>query len=139
MLEFFHFKFITFDCYGTLIDWETGILSALHPLLQKHSIDLSDADLLQLYGELEAQAEGGDYRSYRDVLRDVVRGIGQRLRFAASAAEQNALPNSVAGGVRFLTTRCASFIHGSSWPSSRTSMTISSPPAPDISELILMR
>jgi len=95
MLDFSHFKFITFDCYGTLIDWETGILSALRPLLQKHSIDLSDADLLQLYGEIEAAAESGGYRSYRDVLRHVVRDIGQRLGFTASAAEQDALPDSV--------------------------------------------
>ena len=96
MLDLSRFKFITFDCYGTLIDWETGILSALRPLLQKHSIDLSDADLLQLYGEIEAAAESGDYRSYRDVLREVVRGFGQRFGFQASTAEQHTLPESIA-------------------------------------------
>jgi len=96
MLDFSRFKFITFDCYGTLIDWETGILSALRPLLVKHGGEINDPELLQLYGELEAQAESGEYRSYRDVLREVVRGFGQRLGFAASDAEQDFLPDSVA-------------------------------------------
>jgi 2-haloacid dehalogenase len=96
MLDFSRFKFISFDCYGTLIDWETGILSALRPLLEKHRSQLADAELLQLYGEFEAQAEAGEYRSYREVLREVVRGVGQQLGFAASAAEQDSLPDSIA-------------------------------------------
>jgi 2-haloacid dehalogenase len=96
MLDFSRFKFITFDCYGTLIDWETGILSALRPLLQQHGAELGDSELLQLYGDLEAQGESGEYHSYRDVLREVVRGFGQRFGFAASPAEQDSLPDSVA-------------------------------------------
>jgi 2-haloacid dehalogenase len=80
MLDFSRFKFITFDCYGTLIDWESGILSALRPLLQ----------------QLEAAAEAGEYRSYRDVLREVVRGFGQRLGFEVSTAEVDSLPDSIA-------------------------------------------
>jgi 2-haloacid dehalogenase len=95
MLDFSRFRFISFDCYGTLIDWETGIVSALRPVLDKHSIDLPDADLLQLYGELEAEAEAGEYKPYRDVLRDVAAGIGKRLGFEATSAERNALPDSV--------------------------------------------
>jgi 2-haloacid dehalogenase len=96
MLDFSRFKFIAFDCYGTLIDWESGILSALRPLLLQHGAEIGDSELLQLYGELEAQAESGEYRSYRDVLREVVRGLGKRLGFAASAAEQDSLPDSIA-------------------------------------------
>lgn len=95
MLDFSRFKFISFDCYGTLIDWETGILSVLQPLLKKHSVNVCDADLLQLYGELEAEAECGEYKPYRQVLRDVVAGMGKRFGFEASSAEQNSLPESV--------------------------------------------
>ena len=95
MLDFSRFRFISFDCYGTLIDWETGILSALRPILDKHSIDLPDTELLQLYGELEAEAETGEYKPYRNVLRDVAAGIGKRLGFEASSAEQNSLPDSL--------------------------------------------
>ena len=95
MLDFSRFRFISFDCYGTLIDWETGILSALRPLLEKHAATLPDAHLLQLYGELEAEAEAGEYKPYRDVLREVVAGIAKQAGFNATSAEQNSLPDSV--------------------------------------------
>jgi 2-haloacid dehalogenase len=96
MLDFSRFKFISFDCYGTLIDWETGILSGLRPLLARHAAELGDGELLRLYGELEAEAESGEFRSYREVLRDVVRRLAAELGFAASLAEQDALPDSIA-------------------------------------------
>jgi 2-haloacid dehalogenase len=95
VLDFSQFKFITFDCYGTLIDWETGILTGLHRILEKHSIHHSDAEILALYGHLEAEAEAGDYRPYREVLREVVRGVGERCGFQATAAEQESLPDSL--------------------------------------------
>src|SRR6266496_339005 len=94
--KFSSIRVITFDCYGTLIDWESGILAALRPILASHGAGLADAELLALYGELEAEAEAGEFRPYRDVLRSVVRGFGQRLGFQASADEQNSLPDSLA-------------------------------------------
>ena len=94
-MDFSRFRFISFDCYGTLIDWERGILSALRPICQKHSVELSDADLLQLYGELEAEVEAGEYKPYRQVLRDAVAGIGKRFGFEPTSAEQNSLPDSL--------------------------------------------
>ena len=95
MVNFSQFKFITFDCYGTLIDWETGILMALSRILERHSIHHSDAEILTLYGDLEAEAEAGDYKPYREVLRKVVRGLGERYGFQATAAEQESLPDSL--------------------------------------------
>ena len=96
MLDFSPFKFISFDCYGTLIDWETGILTALHRILEKHSINQSNAEVLSHYGDLEAQAEAGDYKPYREVLREVVRGMGERCGFQATPSEQELLPESIA-------------------------------------------
>jgi len=96
MLDFSRFKFISFDCYGTLIDWETGILSVLRPLIARHGANLSEAELLQLYGELEAEAESGEYLSYREVLRHVLRRFAHRLGFEASPVEQDSLPDSIA-------------------------------------------
>ena len=95
MLDFARFEVLTFDCYGTLIDWETGILGALRPLVAAHGKSLPDTALLELYGELEAGIERGPYQKYRAVLREVVRGFGERLGFAASEAEMNALPDSL--------------------------------------------
>ena len=95
MLDFSKAKLLTFDCYGTLIDWESGIFSALRPVLAAHGKSVSDAELLALYGEVEAQIESGQYLPYRDVLRSVVRAFGERLEFVPSQVEMDSLPNSV--------------------------------------------
>ena len=95
MLDFSQFELITFDCYGTLINWEAGIFSVLRPLLAAHGKTMPDAELLELYGELESQAESGPYRSYREVLQLVVSGLGKQLSFTPSTEEQDSLPNSV--------------------------------------------
>ena len=96
MLDFANFRLLTFDCYGTLIDWEAGIFSVLQPMLAAHEKHISDSALLELYGELEAEAEAEEYSSYRSVLQCVVRGVGQRLGFDPSEAEARALPESIA-------------------------------------------
>jgi len=94
-LPFDRFAWLTFDCYGTLIDWESGILTALKPVLAVHTKALSDPELLALYGRLEAEAEQGEYRRYREVLRQVVRDVGDRLGFSPSAAELDSLSESL--------------------------------------------
>jgi beta-phosphoglucomutase-like phosphatase (HAD superfamily) len=53
MLDFNRFEIFTFDCYGTLINWEAGILSALHKILAAYGKKVDDAKLLKLYGEFE--------------------------------------------------------------------------------------
>ena len=95
MLDIGRFRVLTFDCYGTLIDWESGILGALRPLLAAHGISLTDDKLLELYGELEAEAEAGDYQPYRKVLEAVARGFGRRLGFEPTEEEAKSLPESL--------------------------------------------
>jgi 2-haloacid dehalogenase len=95
MLDFSRFRIITFDCYGTLIAWETGIIGALRPILSAHHVRIDDPEILRLYGEFEADAQAGAYRSYREVLRDVVVRLGKRLSFDPTAAEQDSLPESM--------------------------------------------
>src|ERR1035437_3330060 len=94
-MDFSSFTTISFDCYGTLIDWESGILPTLRTVLANHGQSLPDADVLELYGEFEAQAESGPYQSYRDVLQSVVRGFADRFHFEASATEIRSLHESV--------------------------------------------
>jgi 2-haloacid dehalogenase len=96
MFDLSRFSVLTFDCYGTMIDWEAGIFSALRPILVAHGKTCSDSALLELYGELEAQAEAGEFLCYRDVLQSVVQGFGGRLGFAPTAAEARSLPESMA-------------------------------------------
>jgi 2-haloacid dehalogenase len=94
-LNFAQFKVLTFDCYGTLIDWETGIFGALRPLLAAHGKTVSDFQLLELYSELEAEAEGREFHAYREVLKTVVRGLGARLGFYPTENQIRSLPESL--------------------------------------------
>ncbi|MGA9964735.1 MAG: haloacid dehalogenase type II [Terriglobales bacterium] len=95
MLDLTPFKVLTFDCYGTMIDWETGIFSALRPILAAHGKKITDSALLELYSELEASEEKGEFLRYREVLQSVVRGFGERLGFLPSDAEARSLPESI--------------------------------------------
>jgi 2-haloacid dehalogenase len=94
-MDFSPFTTITFDCYGTLIDWELGILPVLRGVLAAHGQSLPDAALLELYGEFEAGAEAGPYQSYRNVLESVVRQLGERCGFRPIAAQIRSLHESV--------------------------------------------
>lgn len=96
MLDFKRFEILTFDCYGTLINWEAGILPALHRILSTHGKTVDDATLLKLYGDFEQKAEQPPFRPYREVLKSVVRQFGDEFEFTATAEEQNSLPNSLA-------------------------------------------
>lgn len=95
MHDFSQFECLTFDCYGTLIDWESGILAALKPILETHHRNMSDDSILELYGSLEAQAESGEYRSYRQILQFVTQRIASRMSFALYENEISALPDSL--------------------------------------------
>jgi len=90
------FEALTFDCYGTLVDWESGLVSALRPLLQAHGVAWpGDDPVLERFAGLEAAAEEGVYRSYRDVLGEVLVGLGEELGFAPSPEDRSAFADSV--------------------------------------------
>ena len=95
MLDFTRFEILTFDCYGTLIDWEAGLLPALHRILSAHGKDIDDATLLKLYGDFEQRSEQGPFRPYREVLQSVVRQFGAELGFTPTAEEMRSLPDSL--------------------------------------------
>jgi len=106
VLDFERFDALTFDCYGTLIDWETGILTALRALLADAPSLPSDRHLLEEYARFEAAAEGEPFRPYRSVLADVAGrfasalGIellpGAAARFAASVGAWPPFPDAPA-------------------------------------------
>src|SRR3954465_12624060 len=70
---------LTFDCYGTLIDWERGILAGLRPLVGASSTRISDDALLERYGAAEATIEAGPYRRYREVLARAALQVAREL------------------------------------------------------------
>jgi 2-haloacid dehalogenase len=101
MIDFERFTHLTFDCYGTIIDWETGILSAVKPVLKRHEASIEEAEILQLYARLEAAQEAGAYKPYKQVLMGVMGGFGEELGFTPSEADLRALPESVGGWPSF--------------------------------------
>jgi 2-haloacid dehalogenase len=94
-IDFAAFDALTFDCYGTMIDWESGILAALRPVLAAHGVTRDDETLLELFARHEAALEAGPYQRYRDILAGALRGIGEDLHFAPTQAEQDAFGVSV--------------------------------------------
>jgi 2-haloacid dehalogenase len=106
-MDFSSIRLITFDCYGTLIDWETGMLKGLRSLFQRDGRPADDGELLALYGEVEAEIEAGGYLPYRQVLARTVQEMGRRrgrevtneegARFAQSLTEWEPFPDTVAG------------------------------------------
>ncbi len=95
MLDFDRYTVLTFDCYGTLIDWEGGLLSALRPMFNNREIRASDNSILEAYAEVESQLQSGEWKMYRQILRECVAGLGLRFDFWPTASEMDALPNSV--------------------------------------------
>ena len=77
MLDLSSFEALTFDCYGTLIDWEQGILDTLKPLLCRKNASLSEEQILTLYAKQEAEAERGEFCNYKEILRRVLVEIGR--------------------------------------------------------------
>lgn len=97
MLDFTRFEILTFDCYGTLINWEAGILPAFHRILSAHGKSVDDTILLKLYGDFEQRAEQPPFQPYREVLKSVVRQLGAEVGFTPAPEEERSLPDSLAG------------------------------------------
>jgi 2-haloacid dehalogenase len=95
-LDFDAFDVLTFDCYGTLIDWESGLLAALRRPIESHGIQATDEALLEAFARHEAELEGGPYRPYRSILGSVLEAMLAHHGETASAEEVAAFGGSVA-------------------------------------------
>jgi 2-haloalkanoic acid dehalogenase type II len=82
---------VSFDCYGTLIDWEAGILAAMQPVIARHELVSSAEDVLRAYARAESAVEAGPYLPYREVLRRTFAGMAKDLGFAPQADELETL------------------------------------------------
>ncbi len=77
MINFSEIEVLTFDCYGTLIDWETGIITTLKPMLELDKVFIHEEEILELYAQFESKIEQGKYITYKEVLRNVVKMFNQ--------------------------------------------------------------
>ena len=91
------FGVLTFDCYGTLIDWESGLLEALAPWRRREKIEASDREVLEAFAAFEARQQAQTPGLlYPAILAAVMTALGQRLGGAVSAADAEAFGRSIA-------------------------------------------
>jgi len=105
MLHLASVKALTFDCYGTLIDWETGILRCVGSVLASHGVRPPDEDILTQYALAEADEEAGPYRPYRAVLDRVMRRLAANFGVVLNEGEERALSSSIGGWEAYPDTR----------------------------------
>jgi len=97
MVEFGNFDALTFDCYGTLIDWERGIVETLEPMIGSDGAAIDGERALETYARHEAALEAGEYLPYREIVSRSMAAVcaelgvevddDQRARFGGSVGE----------------------------------------------------
>ena len=90
------FRLLSFDCYGTLVDWETGLLAQLRPWAERNGLAVADDDLLAAFATAEAVTEA-EFPSlpYTEILRRVHRHIAGRFERESSRDDAAAFSHSV--------------------------------------------
>ncbi|CAB4330563.1 unannotated protein [freshwater metagenome] len=94
MVDYQAYDALTFDCYGTLIDWESGILAGLRSALGESVSDVTDADLLRDFSRHEHEAEV-PYKGYREVLGLTLRLLAAERGIAVTAEQEAQFGGSV--------------------------------------------
>lgn len=107
------FDALTFDCYGTLIDWEAGLLAGLRAFFDPRGVHATDEALLERYAATEAALERGPYLTYREILERGLSTVGlayghaptpgEVAAFGGSVADWPAFPDSAAALARLAT------------------------------------
>lgn len=96
MLDFNRYEWISFDCYGTLVDWETGISDAVAAVFAAHGVRKNREDILSLFSDAEPKVQSsGEFLEYRRVLRDVMQIMAWESGIRLPAAEADALADSL--------------------------------------------
>ena len=95
-MRFTEYEALSFDCYGTLINWEAGIAAVLGPWAKSSGLTLDDEQLLTAYSSHEAPAQAEHPTEiYSDILARSLRALGAQLGAAVSDADAAALSTSV--------------------------------------------
>ena len=101
------YKLITFDCYGTLIDWASGIRRGLSSLLQDAGLVVSTEALYEAYLQADAELEKPPWRPYAEVLQQAVTLLGRRFGFPVNQQNRRALLDSLPSWPPFADTNDA--------------------------------
>lgn len=108
MIEWSSIEALTFDCYGTLIDWEQGIVGALRPLFESRGArPFSDRELLEAYAKAEAREEAQPYKPYREILQHATRSLAATFTANLLPTDTHPLENSISNWPAFPDTPAA--------------------------------
>ena len=88
-------EWVTFDVYGTLIDWEEGIYQAFAKEAERDGFTIDRDRLIPLFMEVEKEIEGGSYELYAEVLRRVAVRIAKDIGWPLEPSRAGFLPDSV--------------------------------------------
>lgn len=88
-------KAITFDCYGTLVDWEAGITSFLAKILQEKGTKASIPEVFKVREDIDFEMVQGPYRAYRDILSLSLKETFHRFQIKYTEADGERLVQSV--------------------------------------------
>ena len=91
---------VTFDCYGTLVDWEGGLATAIMRAAWADGVRLERGAIIRAYMAAEREVEAGGYRSYQEVLAESARGVAARLGWRLDPARASFLPRACRAGSR---------------------------------------
>ncbi|HKG36082.1 MAG TPA: HAD-IA family hydrolase [Solirubrobacterales bacterium] len=89
-------EWVTADCYGTLIDWEKGILDATRKEAEKDGFSFEDRPFLDRFMEVQAEIMAGSYELYAEVLRRTIVKVAGELGWEIEPSRAQYLPDSVA-------------------------------------------
>ncbi|MBL9124183.1 MAG: haloacid dehalogenase type II [Planctomycetaceae bacterium] len=98
---------LTFDCYGTLIDWEAGLRNELADLRARHGVAASVDELLRRWEAIQFRLIQGPYRRYREILRESLVETFAAQGVALSATEAERLGDTIGSWPPFPDTSAA--------------------------------
>ena len=88
-------RFVTFDCYGTLIDWESGAYDAFQKEADRDGFTVDRNQLVPLFVNIQREIEGGSYELYAEVLRRTAVRAAKELDWELEPSRSGFLPSSV--------------------------------------------
>jgi len=89
-------KWVTTDCYGSLIDWEKGITDAFKKEADRDGLTIDDKALLDRFMEAQAAIMSGSYELYAEVLRRAAVTVAEEIDWTIEPSRAQFLPDSVA-------------------------------------------
>ena len=88
-------RFLTFDCYGTLIDWETGAYEAFQKEADRDGFTIDRAQLTERFVAIQHEIQAGSYELYAEVLRRTAVRVAKEMGWDLEPSRSGFLPSSV--------------------------------------------